>query len=126
MVEFDQEYGVTIKHLPGVDNTGADGLSRHEILDNVPSNMNKLICEVNALDRSTNEVYPVSIQAIQEAQESGDDLRNAIASDKKGTFLAVLILVESSLLHTVVRFGYLQVFSHGWYDGTTKFTTCRP
>ena len=32
MVELDQEYGVTIRHLPGVENTGADGLSRHEIL----------------------------------------------------------------------------------------------
>ena len=83
MVELDQEYGVTIRHLPGVENTGADGLSRHEILEDVPSNIKKLICEVSALDRSTNEAYPVSIRAIQEAQESGDDLRRAIASDKK-------------------------------------------
>ena len=34
-ITMDQEYGVTFEHLPGVDNTGADGLSRLPMYDTI-------------------------------------------------------------------------------------------
>ena len=62
-------------------NTGADELSRHEILEEIPRGALKQLCKVSALDRDADEAYPVSIQAIQEAQEKRDDLPKAIAPD---------------------------------------------
>ena len=52
-------------------------------MEEIPRGALKQLCEVSALDREANDAYPVSIQVIQEAQEKGDDLRKAIASDKK-------------------------------------------
>ena len=83
MIELDREYGATFEHLAGVLNTRADGLSRHKILDEVPDSAYKQLAKVSALDRDADDSYPVSIQQIQDTQEKGDDLRKAIASDKK-------------------------------------------
>ena len=83
IVELDSEYVVTFEHLAGVLNTGAGGLSRHKILDEMPRGTLKQLCEVSALDRDADDAYPVSIQAIQEAQEKRNNLRKAMASDKR-------------------------------------------
>ena len=64
MVELDSEYGVKFEHLARVLNTKADGLSRHENLDEIPRVALKQLCEASALDRDANEAYPVPIQAI--------------------------------------------------------------
>ena len=69
MAELDSKYGFTFQHLAGALNTGADGLSRHEVLDEMPRGALKQLCEVSALDRNADNTYPVSIQAIQEAQK---------------------------------------------------------
>ena len=86
MVKLDGKYGVTFKHLAGVLNTGASGLSRNKILDEIPDSAYKQLAEASTLDRDADNSYPVSIQQIQDVQEKGDDLRKAIVSDKKGCF----------------------------------------
>ena len=53
MVELDSKYGVKFEHLAGVLNTRANGLSRHEILDEMPRSALKQLCKVSALDRET-------------------------------------------------------------------------
>ena len=81
-------------------------LSRHEILDEIPRGALKQLCKVSALNRDADDTYPVSIQAIQEVQEKGDDLRKAIASDKKALSLVRKISMESKLRFTKAKFGY--------------------
>ena len=84
MVELDNEYGVKFEHLSEVLNTGANELSRHEVLDEIPGGTLKQLCEVlSFFSRDANDAYPVSVQTIQKAQEKGGELRNAITSDKK-------------------------------------------
>ena len=83
MAELDSEYGVKFKHLAGLLNTRADGLSRYKILEETPDGALKQLYKVSALNRDADDAYPVSIQGIQEAQKKGDKLRKAIASDKR-------------------------------------------
>ena len=52
MVELDSEYGVTFEHLVGVLSTGADGLSRYEIWNEMPRGALKKLCEVSASTES--------------------------------------------------------------------------
>ena len=44
--ELDNETGVKFEHLSGVLNTGTEGLSRHEILDEIPGGTLEQLCEV--------------------------------------------------------------------------------
>ena len=83
MEEFDSKYCVKFEHLVGVLNTGANGLSRHKILKEIPRGSLKQLCKFSALNRDADEAYPVLLQAIQETQEKGDGLFKAIASDKR-------------------------------------------
>ena len=61
----------------------------------MPRGALKRLCEVSALYRDADNTYPVLIHEIQEAQEKGNDLRKAIASDKKALSLAQKISMES-------------------------------
>ena len=62
---MDQECDTTFEYLPGKLNTGADGLSHHEILEETPKDILQEVCEVSALDGDINETYPVSMNMIQ-------------------------------------------------------------
>ena len=83
MVELDSKYDFKFEHLAGVFNISVNGLSRHEILEEIPDGTLKQLYKVSALNRDADDAYPVSIQGIQEAQKKGDKLRKAIASDKR-------------------------------------------
>ena len=65
-----------------VDNTGADGLSNHEITEQVPEDVKMELYECNSLDRETNEMFPVDMKYIQKYQEEDPQLRSLIASGK--------------------------------------------
>ena len=82
MAELDSEYGVKFKHLAGLLNTRADGLSRYKILEETPDGALKQLYKVSALDRDADDAYPVSVHAIQEAQGKSDKLRKEITSEK--------------------------------------------
>ena len=69
MIELDSKYGVKFKNLAGVLTIGADRLSRHEILKEIPSGALKQLCKVSVFYRDADDAYPILIQAIQEAEE---------------------------------------------------------
>ena len=70
------------EHLAGVDNTGADGLSHHEIMAEGPKDVKMELYECNSLDRDSNEMFPVDMRYIQKHQEEDPQLRSLIASEK--------------------------------------------
>ena len=69
LIELDQEFHVKRKHIAGVDNTGADGLSRHKIITEVPKDVKMKLYKCNSLDRGTNEMFPVDMRFIKKCQE---------------------------------------------------------
>ena len=72
LIELDQVYGAKWEHVRGVDNPGADGLSRLEHFDEVPSNFVQEVYAVDHLNRDLNHNFPIGLSLIKSEQDKWD------------------------------------------------------
>ena len=106
LIQLDQEFHVKWKHIAGIDNTGADGLSRHETIAEVPKDVKMKLYECNSLDRETNEVFPVDMKYIQKHQEEDPKLRSLIAS---GKYAFHQTPISESHLRSMIKLKYAEL-----------------
>ena len=80
---LDSEFGATFVHIAGEKNTGADGLSRLPMFDDVPADTAEHhLFAINNLDRNTNEDFPLDMMQIRIAQAADKVLQQRIKSDR--------------------------------------------
>ncbi len=78
---LDAEYQPKFIHVKGTDNTGADGLSRLLMDDEVPPARMQSLMAIDNLDRSNDE-FPVDMQHIVQEQQKDAKLQKIIRSQK--------------------------------------------
>ena len=77
-VTLDQDYGATFEHLAGELNAGADGLSRLEMLDKVPTAIVHDIYAIDELDRDANEDFPLAMTLLKSEQDQDEKLQELL------------------------------------------------
>ena len=81
-ITLDQDYGAKFEHFAGELNTGADGLSRLQMTDDIPPTSLQEIYAINELDRNNNIDFPLTMRIIKEEQEKDSRLTKKLG-DKK-------------------------------------------
>ena len=76
-----------IEHLAGELNTGADGLSRLQMSDDVPLNLISEIYAIDELDREANTDFPLDMTMIREKQDQDQKLQQLIQRKDKSLSL---------------------------------------
>jgi hypothetical protein len=79
---LDEEFAPTFVHIKGTDNTGADGLSRLLMADEVPTTAKEHLFAISNLDPSVNEDFPLDMKHISFAQAADEILQRRIKSGK--------------------------------------------
>eukprot|EP00804_Cyclotella_cryptica_P000107 CCRYP_020514-RA/>CCRYP_020514-RA protein AED:0.13 eAED:0.09 QI:0/0/0/1/0.33/0/4/0/475 len=109
------EYSAKFEHLAGEFNTGADGLSRLPMTDELSTNVTTEIYPINELNGNTNHDFPLSMKLLREEQTKDtkiqEALQNHAANDRFSTldFRITLvhtidwkIIIPTSLQHRVI------------------------
>ena len=84
LVELDQEFQAKFEYFPGEKNTGADGFSRLRMHDKIPDGMLNKVYNIDMLDRTINECFPISMKLVKEAQDKDQDLQALLAQGTHG------------------------------------------
>ncbi len=78
---LEQEFAPTFVHIAGADNTGADGLSRLPMLDQVPAETTQHLFAISNLNRNISYDFPLDMWQIQRTQAKDEDLLKRRNSD---------------------------------------------
>ncbi len=78
---LNAEYQPKFIHVKGTDNTGADGLSRLPMADDVPQTSMQSLMAINNLDR-LNEDFPIDMQCIAREQKKDAKMQRLIRGGK--------------------------------------------
>ena len=77
---LDQVYQAKSEHISGTDNTGAGGLSRLHMHDEILDSLLQEVCAINELDHETNIDFPLDMARIREEQDCDEKLQGLIQS----------------------------------------------
>jgi hypothetical protein len=69
MILLNEEFGVTIEHIKGEDNTGRDGLSRLAFLDT--ASKTDAIFAIHDMDRDENHMFSLDMRQILKGASHG-------------------------------------------------------
>jgi hypothetical protein len=81
MILLNEEFGVTIEHIKGKDNTSGDGLSRLAFLDTALET--DAIFTIQDMDRDKNHMFPLNMHQILKEQVTDEKLQEKIKDKKK-------------------------------------------
>jgi hypothetical protein len=81
MILLNEEFGVTIEHIKGEDNTGRDGLSRLAFLDTALET--DAIFAIQDMDRDENHMFPLDMNQILKEQVTDTKLQEKLKDEKK-------------------------------------------
>jgi hypothetical protein len=97
---LDQDYGAKFEHIAGELNTGADGLSRLQMTDNIPTNLVSKIYAIDELDSNRNFDFPLAMSLIKREQDKDikiqETLQKQASNDRFGT-----MTFSNTLVHTI-------------------------
>ena len=71
---LDVEFAPTFHHISGIDNTGADGLSRLPMTEETPIRAVQTIFAISTLDRDDNAEFPLNMRQIALGQKDDEIL----------------------------------------------------
>lgn len=95
---LDQEYGAKLEHWAGELNTGADGLSRLEMSDEVPQSTLAEVYAINELDRETNIDFPLAMTIMKAEQDNDEKIQSMLTQEKFKGHFATLTFGETTVL----------------------------
>ena len=81
-ITLDQDYGAKFEHFAGELNTGADGLSRLQMTDDVPQNLLHEIYSINKLDHDSNIDFPLAMHLVKKEQLKDAKLTKKLGNEK--------------------------------------------
>jgi hypothetical protein len=81
MILLNEEFGVTIEHIKGKDNTGRDGLSRLAFLDIALKT--DAIFAIQDMERDENHMFPLDMHQILKEQVTDAKLQEKLKDEKK-------------------------------------------
>ncbi len=81
MILLNEEYGVTLEHIKGKDNTGGDGLSRLAFLDTASET--DAIFAIQDMDRDKNHMFSLDMRQILKGQVTAKKLPEILKDEKK-------------------------------------------
>jgi hypothetical protein len=81
MILLNEEFGVTIKHIKGEDNTGGDGLSRLAFLDTASET--DAVFTIQDMDRDENHMFPLDMRQILKEQVMDEKLQEKLKDKKR-------------------------------------------
>ena len=84
---LDQVYQAKFKHIAGIDNAGADGLSRLHMRESIPDPLLQEIYAIDELDREANTDFPLDMTMIREKQDQDQNLQQLIQCKDKSVSL---------------------------------------
>jgi hypothetical protein len=97
---LDQEYGAKFEHLAGELNTGADGLSRLPMTDEIPASSNAEIYAIDELNRDANYDFPLSMKLLKEEQIRDEKIQEALQKHGSNNRISTLNFGTTSV-HTI-------------------------
>lgn len=97
---LDQEYGAKLEHYAGELNTGADGLSRLEMSDEVPQSTLIEVYAINELDPDTNVDFPLAMTIIKAEQDKDEKIQSMLTQEKYNRHFATLTFGQTTV-HTL-------------------------
>ncbi len=81
MILLNEEFGVTIEHIKGKDNTGGDGLSRLPFSEAVSET--DAVFAIQDMDRDENYMFPLNMCQILKEQLTEKKLQKKLKDEKK-------------------------------------------
>ncbi len=81
MILLYEEFGVTIEHIKGKDNTGKDGLSRLPFSE--AASETDAVFAIQDMDRDENHMFPLNIRQILKEQLTDKKLLEKLKDEKK-------------------------------------------
>jgi hypothetical protein len=102
---LNQDYGAKFEHLAGELNTGADGLSRLQMSDDVPTNLVSEIYAIDDLNSNTNFDFPLAMSLMKEEQEKDEKVQGALqkyATNDRFDTIEGKIIVPATLQKQII------------------------
>jgi hypothetical protein len=118
MILLNEEFGVTIEHIKGKDNTGGDGLSRLAFLNTASET--DAVFTIQGMDRDENHMFPLNMRQILKEQVTDEKLQEKLKDERDEMTLASKSMTISKSQRTKEKSGCQKAFRHVSSTGFTR------
>ena len=115
---LDAEYQPKFIHVKGTDNTGADGLSRLPMMDNVPQASMQSLMSLNNLD-PWNDDFPIDMQHITIEQQKDVKIQRLVKGPKHKKVIGFNVVDRVHVITFNGKVGSLRTYKNDSLNGTT-------